>query len=406
MAKNKYYLPLIAAISYLTLVVLSPKNGHEWDNYCWGLWAETIQSKGLAAAYNSNSVINYLPLYLYVLKIYSILVPKAALFEMTYCLKSVSLLFDVVSIFVLTRLIEPEKKSWKYFLLGLLNIGFIYNSFVWNQVDGILAFWVLLALIKAHKGQTAFAIVACIIAINFKIQAIVSFPLIGLVCLYHKDFKGILKGLLWGAIIQAIILLPFILIGQMHRVWLMATGSMDFFPFVSMNAQNLWHIVYSGDLTQKLDSEIICCGLSIKHFGLMLFFTSSCFVLWRLSIANFGSIKNPQVQRSDLNLEALLMIHCLISFVFFYFNTQMHERYIHPAIVSSVILAVRYKHWLQWLFFAFIYFISLESILQFLGLHIYHISLFHPKVIAILYGILGSYWLYLYLKTPLIKKAI
>ena len=42
MAKNKYYLPLIAAISYLTLVVLSPKNGHEWDNYCWGLWAETI----------------------------------------------------------------------------------------------------------------------------------------------------------------------------------------------------------------------------------------------------------------------------------------------------------------------------------------------------------------------------
>ena len=68
MAKNKYYLPLIAAISYLTLVVLSPKNGHEWDNYCWGLWAETIQSKGLAAAYNSNSVINYLPLYLYVLK--------------------------------------------------------------------------------------------------------------------------------------------------------------------------------------------------------------------------------------------------------------------------------------------------------------------------------------------------
>ena len=409
LASSKYNhkpLYLSAFIIWVLGVLLMPKFCHGWDNYCWGYWSEIIAKKGLIAVYADKSPINYPPIFIYILKLYAGLIKHNDYFNYTYCLKALTWAFDVGSILLICKDIVAPKQQWMMSWLVALSPAWFYNTMIWNQVDGILAFWVLLALIKAHKGQTAFAIVACIIAINFKIQAIVSFPLIGLVCLYHKDFKGILKGLLWGAIIQAIILLPFIFIGQMHRVWLMATGSMDFFPFVSMNAQNLWHIVYSGDLTQKLDSEIICCGLSIKHFGLMLFFTSSCFVLWRLSIANFGSIKNPQVQRSDLNLEALLMIHCLISFVFFYFNTQMHERYIHPAIVSSVILAVRYKHWLQWLFFAFIYFISLESILQFLGLHIYHISLFHPTVIAILYGILGSYWLYLYLKTPLIKKAI
>ena len=114
MAKNKYLLPLISVITYWVLVFLAPKQGHDWDNYCWGLWAEMIQNKGLAAAYNSDSVINYLPLYLYVLKIYALLIPKAALFEMTYCLKAIGLLFDTAAIFILTRFIDQENKQWKY----------------------------------------------------------------------------------------------------------------------------------------------------------------------------------------------------------------------------------------------------------------------------------------------------
>jgi Gpi18-like mannosyltransferase len=384
-------------------IVLTPEYCHGWDNYCWGYWSEIIHNKGLAAVYADKSPINYPPIFIYLLKLYGNIVPIESLFKYTYTLKAITWTFDVGSLIIIGKWMDNNQNAWKYISLIALSPAWFYNTMIWNQVDGILAFWVLLALQSALNKQAKWAVFLSIIALNFKIQAIVSIPLIGLICLYNKDYKGILIGLVWGIIAQIIIVLPFIQIGQLHRVWLMATGSMDYFPYVSMNAHNLWHLIYNGDLTQMPDANNICFGITIKSVGLSLFFLSSMVILWPL-IKSIIKLNKVQVNAA-LNPESILLMHCLISFVFFYFNTQMHERYIHPAIVSSVLLAVIYMKWWQWLFFGLIYFFSLESILQFLGLHIYHTGVFHPKVIAVLYAILGLYWSYLMAKTPLFKTA-
>ena len=386
-------------------VVLMPEFCHGWDNYCWGYWSEIIHNKGLTAVYADKSPINYPPLFIYILKAYSALVPDGQFFKYTYCLKALTWAFDVGSLIIISQWLPNQSKAWRSILLIAITPAWFYNTMIWNQVDGILAFWVLLAILMALKGKAKWAIIACIMALNFKIQAIVSLPLIGLICLYNKDYKGLLVGGLIGLVLQILILSPFIYIGQLHRVWLMATGSMDYFPYVSMNAHNLWHLLYNGDLTQMPDAQIVAYGISIKNLGLLLFFLSSACILWPLIKGIVVAFKSNSAERFDLNFEAILLMHCLISFVFFYFNTQMHERYIHPAIISSALLAVAYKHWWQWLLFGITYCFSLESILQFLGLHIYHTAVFHPKAIAVLYGTAAIYWTYLFIKTPLFKKV-
>ncbi len=401
MAKNKYYLPLIAAISYLTLVVLSPKNGHEWDNYCWGLWAETIQSKGLAAAYNSNSVINYLPLYLYVLKIYSILVPKAALFEMTYCLKSVSLLFDVVSIFVLTRLIEPEKKSWKYFLLGLLNIGFIYNSFVWNQVDGILSFFVFSSLFSAYKQKPILALCLFLMAINFKLQGIIFLPILLALLTESLNLRRSIQAILILITLQCLILLPFILAGNVWNVWETAKGSMDYYPSISMNAYNFWCLFYNGSLMFVKDSNTFIFGFTHKQIGLTLFLGCSAIVLLPLFTQSIKRLIGLEQARTEL--KTIFLSASLLSLLFFYFNTQMHERYVHTALIFSTGLAFLYGAWGQWIILSLAYALSLESICKILKLENYNTLMFQPKFMSILYAISLAILFYHWSKTKPLK---
>jgi Gpi18-like mannosyltransferase len=401
MAKNKLFFPFLALTSYLVLFFLAPKQGHDWDNYCWGLWAEIIQNKGLSAAYNSDSVINYLPLYLYVLKIYALIVPKSSLFEMTYCLKSVSLLFDVVSIYLLTQLVVQENKRWKYFLLGLLNIGFIYNSFVWNQVDGILSFFVFTSILAAHKQKPILALSLFVLAINFKLQGIVFLPILLALLTESLNKQKLIKGALAVIGLQTVILLPFILAGNVWNVWETAKGSMDYYPSISMNAYNFWHFFYDGSLMFVKDSNVFVLGLTHKQIGLTLFLCSSAVVLLPLLIQSIKRLTGKE--QALIELKTILLSATLISILFFYFNTQMHERYIHSALIFSTGLAFLYGAWGQWISLSLAYALSLESICKILNLENYNTLVFNPKFISLLYAISLAILVYHWVKTKPLK---
>ena len=401
MAKNKYLLPLLAVITYLVLVFLAPKQGHDWDNYCWGLWAEIIQNKGLAAAYNSDSVINYLPLYLYVLKIYAILIPKASLFEMTYCLKSISILFDVASIFILTQIIDKENQRWKFFLLGLLNIGFIYNSFVWNQVDGILSFFVFTSILAAHKQKPILALVLFLLAINFKLQGIIFLPILLALLTESLNIKKLPKALLLLVVLQTLILSPFILAGNAWHVWETAKGSMDYYTSISMNAYNFWYLFYEGNLMFVSDSSIFVFGLTHKQVGLTLFISCSALILFPLLLQSTKRLLGKEQANSEL--KTILLSSSLIALFFFYFNTQMHERYIHSALIFSTALAFLYGAWWQWILLSLAYALSLESICKILKLENYGTLIFHQKFISLLYAISLALLIYHWVKTKPLK---
>ncbi len=382
--KTHKHLLWAGAVAYAVLLILMPNFGHSWDCACWGMWATRMNSHGIASAYTEGSTVNYLPLYLYVLKAYGYLVGTEKIFPLIYTLKVVTLLFDVGSAIIISSYLKHQKRAWQYVFFTLLNIGFIYNTYIWNQVDSILSFFVLCAFTLAYKKHLNASMLLFLLALNVKLQAIIFLPVLGLMWLPLLRLKSLLTALALCLAAELLILSPFIAAGVTKNILVVITGSVDYYQSVSMNAFNLWYLLLDGDLMFVKDNIIGIAGLSYKQIGLGLFFGSSLIVFWR-PIKDTWQVLRHKTE-SKMGLEMWLLLMTMVPLFFFFFNTQMHERYIHPAIGFATLLAFRHKHYGPWIIISLAYALSLESICKFLHLNNYGTMVFHPKFIAAWYG--------------------
>lgn len=383
--KETRHLLLTGLGIYLLLLLFLPSFGHAWDNACWGMWSTRLTSHGFASAYTEGSTVNYLPLYLYVLKAYGEWMGTEQIFAHTYYLKAITLLFDIGSAYLICSRLTGIKNQWRYMIYLFLNLGFIYNSFVWNQVDGILSFFVLWSFILAVENKTALSMLAYLLALNFKLQGIIFLPVVGLLWLQALNVKSLLRGVLFCTLAELLILLPFISAGVVRNIGDVITGSVDYYKSISMNAFNLWHLLLKGDLFFRKDDAIFILGLSYRNFGLILFMLSSALVLLPLALKAIKSRLGKSAETIDMELGAAAM--ALIVLSFFYFNTQMHERYIHPVMVFSSLLAFKYRHWAQWVIISLAYALSLEKVCMWWHLNNYGTLIFNEKFLAGLYSI-------------------
>lgn len=382
--ENKKLL-LVSMGIYVLLLAFLPTIGHAWDNACWGMWSTRMTSHGIHSAYTEGSTVNYLPLYLYVLKAYGEWMGTEHIYAHTYYLKAVTLLFDLGSAYLICSRLTGIQSKWRYLLLAFLNIGFIYNTYFWNQVDGILSFFVLWSFLMAMENKLSISMLAYLLALNFKLQAIVFLPIIGSLWIRSFSLNGFFKGVTYCLAAELIILAPFIREGVVANIGDVINGSVDYYKSISMNAFNIWHILLNGDLFYGKDDVKYVLGLSYRNLGLILFMMSSALVCIPLLL----SVLKQKMGKAGttLNLETGTTAMALVIFSFFYFNTQMHERYIHPVIVFSTILAFQYKQWAQWIIISLAYSLSLEKVCMFLKLNNYGTLVFHVKFLAGLYTI-------------------
>ena len=102
--------------------------------------------------------------------------------------------------------------------------------------------------------------------------------------------------------------------------------------------------------------------------------------------------------QNELNI---IFLTCgLIPLLFFFFNTQMHERYTHPALLFIFAFSYVNKKYIPMLLFSVAYFLNLEGVLHALykgfGLMVNPI-LFSRSFIATIFAILILYmFFYLY----------
>lgn len=399
---RKYSLPLAAVFVFALAVFFLPRKSHDWDSYCWGLWAQLIANKGLTAVYDAGSPVNYLPLYLYVLKLYALLVPAKDLFDMSYLLKAFTFLFDIASALIIVSLVPEKKRRVKLFLFCFLNAGFVYNTLIWNQVDGILACFVLAAFYMAVKHKLLPSALFALLAINLKLQGIVFLPFLFLLWLPLFRVRNSLFTLLCLPALQTLIILPYLIHGNAANILDVIRGSVDYYPSLSMNAFNFWHLMHKGDLMFVKDDGIFFAGLSCKQSGLLLFGLGSLLVLSPLLLQSRRYLKHKN--KPKYPLQQMLLTAALCAFFFFFFNTQMHERYIHPAMVFSTALAFGYGHWRQWLLIGFTYALSLESICHFF-ITDSSALVFQPRFLASAYALGLADLLLLWFRTKPFKMA-
>ena len=220
-----------------------------------------------------------------------------------------------------------------------LNLALWYNTLLWGQYDAIPLFFVTAAIALAFTPHAGWALPCMLLAVFSKLQmAIFVPPLLVLLATTHPLRRLVRVPYLTSLVVLPILIwLPFITKGHFTEAFLTPwTRGVDFYPNLSLHAYNLWYIITPGDPYSTSD-KILMGGLSAKTWGLALFCTLSGLLIWKL----FMLMRSRPRSSSPLHSSSLppysslpfyLLTLALINFFFFFFCTQMHERYIHPAV--------------------------------------------------------------------------
>lgn len=396
---HKYYF-VFCVLIFSVMIFIMPEKKHESDMWCWILWARAIYSHGIGNIYQSHS--NYMPIYFYILKLYGLLQESYEnIHKNINTLKFFTLIFHFGSTYFILLIIDLYSKEQVKKLLAVFyffNISVLYNSLVWGQVDEIESFFLIGMIYFYLANRHFYSLIFFLLAVNFKLQAIIYLPILFLLMASHlKDIKHlqpVLIRILILVLIELSILLPFILTSSLDEVWKTVVESVDMYPVVSANAYNFWFFIFN-DQTNEIQDSMVFLGMTLKYWGLCMFFGMSLLVflpwIFRL-VRYFKSEQSIVFKRSEV-----LLISGLIPLIFFYFNTQMHERYCHVAIIFLITYCILEQRIMIGLLATIAYLLNLEGVLQSLAYQAHHVFIFDPRFISSIFLsaiLLGFYYLY------------
>ena len=296
---------------YIVYLWFTPTYGHEYDLWRFGDWAVQIHNSGLGEVYLSGT--GYPPLYHYILTVFAWAKGDSeAIYVQIYQLKYITLVFDFIAGLVICALAYRHAQNFQNAaiksLFYMLNLFVLYNTIIWGQVDSILACLIFISFYTAYRSQTTLAAILFLLALNFKIQAIVFMPFIALITIPQIFVKFKIRDYVVFtavlAIIQIIILIPFINSGHVDMVMDAVFTSADRHISVSLNAYNVWELLLQGDLISIQDSNEFMM-LTYKQWGLMMFFAFSVIALLPLCRQVIHDLKARKA--SELDLEKLLI---------------------------------------------------------------------------------------------------
>jgi Gpi18-like mannosyltransferase len=278
-------------------------------------------------------------------------------------------------------------ESIKYGFFYLINIAVLYNTLVWGQVDEIISFFMILSLYYLLKNKPLAGLLAFLLGVNFKLQSIIFFPIVLFIAVpmyIGKNWKTMFMDLSFLILVQFVIFLPFIATGKINMVLNVLLNLVDSQPNISANAYNLWFVILGKDARNGLDSNIFYV-FTYKQWGLALFFVMSFFALLPLFINSLKSI----IQKTKLNFNHQLVILSfgIIPLIFFFFCTQMHERYCHAAIIFVVLYSIISRKWYLGFLVSMAYFLNLDAVLRSIPFQNYGVLVFNFRFIALLFSL-------------------
>ena len=381
MSLNKFHhvqLIVIWLFFYLLLCFLTPHFSYEGDTIEWLRWANYIQQKGITTVYQSD--INYPPVFLYVLWFYQHIFNSPQLIsENLIWLKYLVLFFDLLP-FLILYFLRQESFRYLLFLSIVLNIGYLHNSIIWGQIDSLPSFFAVFSIffVPIHIPLSA---VLMALALLSKFQVIIFTPLLALAFLnfYGICWKKIIQFKLVFTVTITILLLPFIVGSQLHHFLSMLGNQVGLYPACSLNAFNFWYLVFSKNPLLVMD-DTIYIGLSYKTWGLIMFFLFSALILipylYRLYI------------KEKVPLELYFLTTALIVLLFFYFNTEMHERYSYFALLPLFIFAYYSHNWIPFFALSILYFLNADLILGFVLPFNLNIPIFQKTIALLFFGLI------------------
>ncbi len=202
------------------------------------------------------------------------------------------------------------------------NPGWMAVTAWWGQTDSIFVFFLLLTAYLLTRNRPRWAWVAYSLAWLTKFQSIIVFPLLLALSVRRYGFRKTVEGLAIFALIVGVVTLPFFL--SAHFDALIPYLNVDRFPQTSVNAFNFWYWLIGGWLPDDLP---LLGSITFYQIGIGLLGIATALLCLRAWLVR---------DRDDD-----LLLWATACFSFFILPTQIHERYLYPAVVFLVLALVR-----------------------------------------------------------------
>jgi dolichyl-phosphate-mannose-protein mannosyltransferase len=230
----------------------------------------------------------------------------------------------------------------------LLNPCIFLNSAFWGQIDSIHSFFMLLAIVALGVGWSerrdswlvaAWALFA--LAICSKLQSILIFPLLTVVTVMRRDVRTAILGVFAGLLCTLVAYTPFLLAKRWDYFEHVFVKSFTFYDVTQANAFNIWSLGYVAPASHKVAGLV-----SYERLGQLL---AAAGLLWLFALL-VRQVRHVSRQPDDLRKLFVAAVYgCLAPFMVL---TNMHERYIAPA-VTLLIVAACLEPRLRWLLIGF-----------------------------------------------------
>ncbi len=341
--------PILIVVGLAIRLLLIGNTGFLADVSFWKSWGLAAIDHGIVwTSHNTN--INYPPGFIYILwvmgKLYSLFGNphdfnsywRENNFAFLFVSKSIAILADVFIAWLIYFFFSQKDRLKK---LGValplspnlplilsavffLNPVVIIDSALWGQVESFGIMFTLLSILLLFYKRPYLSTFIFITGTLMKLQNIIYLPLYFIFIFRIFGYKTLIKSLFVSFITFVLVCLPFVLAGDLSQVLFLMTLNSDYFPWLSLNAHNLWWIV-SGAKGLNVTDRITVLGMNnAKTVGLVIFssfYFLSCLLLY--------------LKTNARNLYLSLILGIL---AFFLFTTQSHERYSYPLVVLMLFL--------------------------------------------------------------------
>ena len=335
---------LVSSVA-LNLFFLGFKN-HSADLGFWLSWIRQLQNNGYEGLH-----ADYPPIYihwLYLLghfyQFFGLIVEKNILLRvLTQLPILISHLALVVIVFQQVKRLGWSS-VWFHFPLAatVLNPAILLNGPLWGQVDLLPAVILVGAIVSGLSAKYYILMLPLyVLSLLTKFQMIAFAPVIGFLFflrpLIHIAGAGVSLLLIAAAFLPWILIDDFM--GAISRAYIDSVGS---FPKSTVNAANLWMATANGnfDNTRQIlnlsDTGVLKEIGQLKYVGMFTFSFISLLIFLKGAYVLFRS-------KGDVfELRSITWFLALLSAVsFFTILPAMHERYMFPAVVLSLMLAAR-----------------------------------------------------------------
>ncbi len=344
-----FLLSLLLLIGVAARISLFGERGYAADLQWFANWSRVAYADGLAALYD-NTDVNYPPLYVLVLWFCAAAADWFGLTSdvaMHAVLRVPPMLADVAIALVLYRFVKHYANTSAARLAAaiyFLNPAVIYVTAYWGQVDSVHTLFLLLALVACSRRSGWGVGFWLGFALAQKLQSLAIVPLALIEVFRYLRWRG-LRDVAGGFLLAVVIVLaPFLAAGTvddaLQRGYRQVVGQ---YPQCSVEAYNLWCLLglheardnapppsvvrfLAGDADSIAVEDPWAARLTVRRISLVLF---------ALCVATILAI-HLQSQRHD----ARFLAGGALALAFFVLPTEMHERYLFPAIALLAVWAV------------------------------------------------------------------